>query len=64
MLILQMESSTANRIKETAIIALCVAFFFIAYCLIYFVTAAFMATSHGSIKWGEAWQALKDLFCG
>ena len=38
----------------------CAAVFLLAmYCLIYFVTAAFMATGNGLIKWGEGWKALR-----
>ena len=54
-----------GRSKEVAADALSLALFavflFAMYCLVYFVTAAFMATSHGLIKWGDGWQALKDL---
>jgi hypothetical protein len=55
-------SSRGKEIAADAIyLAFCAAFFFTMYCLIYFVTAAFMATSHGLIKWGEGWRALKNL---
>jgi hypothetical protein len=46
----------------TLTLALFAVFLFIGYCLIYFVTVAFFATGNGLIKWGEGWNALKELF--
>lgn len=55
-------SESKASVKDIAACILFAAFFFSMYCLVYFVTAAFVATSSGLIKWGEGWQAPKDLF--
>ena len=58
-------SNLSKRIAADGVmLALAAVFLFVGYCLVFFVTASFAATSNGLIKWGEGWQALKTLLCG
>ena len=41
-----------------------IAIFFVFWCLWVFVTASFLATSTGLVKWGEGWSALMDALGG
>jgi hypothetical protein len=52
----------SDLIAQALYLTFCAMFFITVYCVVFVVFAAFSATDCGLIKWGEGWQALKNLF--